>query len=443
MEPARRQTAPARGRSAPAAQPRSAGIAEIARGIAERVLYASLRGSPADRELSRILRTWRSLGPADLRFVSRLVFALFRWWGWTRPFRDKSLHRVLFLSYWLDGGPSHPALAAWGPAKELQPLPATATLDAKAEAFRRLTRERPSAASLVPEWFGGMTDGPVPELIQSFAGTPALWVRSRDEDAQPLLGELRAAGVESTPHPAVAQAIRVRSDASLYDLEAFQQGRFEVQDLASQVVGLVCAPAPGGRWWDACAGFGGKTLHLGSLMRGKGTVVATDLRGYKLEEVRRRARRAGLSNISAREWDGRGAPAKSGSFDGVLVDAPCSGTGTWRRNPDARWRTKPSDVDELAVIQAGLLRQCAAGVKPGGLLVYAVCSLLRKETTDIVDAFLSERRESFVLDPAPHPLSGEPTDGRVWVWPQSSEGDGMFVARMRRAATTAPTEPRA
>lgn len=417
--------------------PASAGhgaFADVAREIVEGVLDSALAGAPADRELARRLRAGRAVTPEEARFVSRLAFAVFRWWGWTRPLREESLPRLLFFSYWLDGGPAHPALEAWRPREGVEPLAAEAGLAARARAFTRATGKPADPGDLVPTWFRDMVDGPAGPLVESFQGQAPLWIRARAADAAPLVDELHAAGVEAEPHATLAGAIRVRSDVSLYELPAFRAGRFEVQDLASQAVGAVCAPRPRERWWDACAGFGGKTLLLASLLAGKGTVVATDVRAHKLDETRRRARRAGLFNISARAWEGKGVPAKAASFDGVLVDAPCSGTGTWRRNPDARWSTSPDDVSELAGIQARLLRTCAAGVKPGGVLVYAVCALTRPETTWVLEAFLLERAGEFVPEPVPHPLTGEPTDGRVWIRPERCDGDGMFIARLRRAS---------
>jgi 16S rRNA (cytosine967-C5)-methyltransferase len=122
---------------------------------------------------------------------------------------------------------------------------------------------------------------------------------------------------------------------------------------------------------------------------------------------------------------------KTASFDGVLVDAPCSALGTWRRNPDARWTLDRQAIPRLAELQAQLLRAAAAGVKPGGTLVYSVCTLTPAETTGVVRPFLAERPE-FQLDPFPHPLSGAPTDGTMLIWPQESDNDAMFVARMIR-----------
>ena len=170
----------------------------------------------------------------------------------------------------------------------------------------------------------------------------------------------------------------------------FERGDLEIQDLASQAVGLACDPDPGERWWDACAGAGGKSLHLAALMKGKGLVVATDVHEIKLKEAVRRARRSPFRNLTTKAWDGKHVAGKPGSFDGVLVDAPCSAIGTWRRNPDARWTLDREAIARLAELQGQILDAASAGVRQGGTLVYSVCTLTPAETTGVVSAFLDD-----------------------------------------------------
>src|SRR5262249_51214626 len=159
-------------------------------------------------------------------------------------------------------------------------------------------------------------------------------------------------------------------DADVHHLPAFERGALEIQDLAAQAVALGCDPDPGDRWWDVCAGAGGKALHLATLMGGKGVVVATDVNAARLKEAARRARRSPLRNVTTKLWDGRRVAGKPRSFDGVLVDAPCSAIGTWRRNPDARWTTTRDAISRLGEIQSQILDAAAPGVRPGGTLFY-------------------------------------------------------------------------
>ena len=159
--------------------------------------------------------------------------------------------------------------------------------------------------------------------------------------------------------------------------------------------------------------------------------MATDVHEAKLKETVRRARRSPFHNITTKVWDGKHVVGKTGKYDGVLIDAPCSAIGTWRRNPDARWSLDPDAVGRLAETQGHALRVGANGVRPGGTLVYSVCTLTVAETQDVVRVFLADRPD-FQLDPFPHPITGEATEGTLQIWPQESDTDAMFIARMVR-----------
>jgi 16S rRNA (cytosine967-C5)-methyltransferase len=251
-----------------------------------------------------------------------------------------------------------------------------------------------------------------------------LWLRARPGTSVTLgreLGNCRAS--DRAP-----DALRYGGTQDLFLTPAFHRGAFEIQDLASQLVGHACAPQPGETWWDACAGEGGKLLHLSDLMRNKGLLWATDRNPRRLATLRRRAARAGVFNFRPATWDGGARLPTKTKFDGVLLDAPCSGVGTWQRNPHARWTTGPEDVAELAVTQRALLEHTLPAVRPGGRLVYAVCTLTRRETTELASAFGAAHPE---LEPTP--LFGVP-DGpaSLTLWPQELEANGMFLAAWRR-----------
>jgi 16S rRNA (cytosine967-C5)-methyltransferase len=218
---------------------------------------------------------------------------------------------------------------------------------------------------------------------------------------------------------------------NLDTLPVYSEGRVEVQDLASQTVAMICAPSPGQRWWDVCAGGGGKSLHLAQLMKGKGVVTATDIQDRKLDELRRRARRGGFQNIQVKSWDGKPMRQKQATYDGVLVDAPCTCSGTWRRNPAMRWTARPGEKDEMAVIQRRILNTAVSGLKEGGVLVYATCSFFKRENEEVVEEFLAAHAD-FALEPYAHPLTGTPTPGTLQIWPWDGDCDAMFTARMRR-----------
>jgi 16S rRNA (cytosine967-C5)-methyltransferase len=223
----------------------------------------------------------------------------------------------------------------------------------------------------------------------------------------------------------------------LFKTPEFHAGEFEIQDIASQAVGLLCAPKPGETWWDACAGEGGKLLHLSDLMENKGLIWASDRAAWRLQKLKRRTARAKAFNYRAAHWDGGAKLPTKTKFDGVLVDAPCSGVGTWQRNPQARWATTVEDVKELAEVQKRLLAHVGPSVKPGGKLIYSVCTLTRAETSEVVDHFNQTQAEFQPLTLLPGALGTQasrvPTNAAtLTLWPQDLGGNGMFVAVWRR-----------
>jgi len=230
--------------------------------------------------------------------------------------------------------------------------------------------------------------------------------------------------------PNFPSALIYRGLTDLFRSAQFHAGQFELQDLGSQIVGHVCAPQPNETWWDACAGEGGKTLHLSDLMQNKGLIWASDRADWRLKSLKRRAGRAKVFNYRSASWNGGPKLPTKTKFDGVLIDAPCTGVGTWQRNPHARWTTEAADALELRRLQVQLVRNSAAAVKPGGRLIYAVCSLTRAETTDVTTE-LTKLLEGFAVLPLRHPLNGD-TAPEIWLWPQEYGGNGMFIAAWRK-----------
>ena len=292
------------------------------------------------------------------------------------------------------------------------------------------------ARDLLPRYATREMDCPQPftELVKWLQRRPPVWLRVQRTAPDAVLRRLRAADLDPTQHEVMRNAISLTAPkVNLRTLGPFKNGLFEVQDLGSQVIGLVCGAKPGQRWWDACAGAGGKAMQLADLMGSKGSITATDMRTYKLDDLRKRAKRAHYSNIRCREWKGGAPPGSKGGFDGVLVDAPCSCSGTWRRNPDGRWTTSREDMLEQAELQLRLLSSAARGVRPNGVLVYATCSMFRRENMGVVEAFLADA-PGFALDPFANPMTGEPTNGTLQIWPWDGDSDSMFVARFRRTS---------
>ncbi len=253
-----------------------------------------------------------------------------------------------------------------------------------------------------------------------------------------LVRRLRAHGVEAGAGAWSPLAVRLRGASSPARLAEFREGLCQVQGEASQMVGFLVGPEPGMRVLDVCAAPGGKTTHLAELMEGRGEVVACDVSGRGLEKLADNARRLGLDCIRTQVRDaGRGLPGEPASFDRVLVDAPCSGLGTLRAHPEIRWRREPRDLQRLAALQADILERAASRVAPGGLLVYATCTLSRPENEEVVEGFLERHRDFAVEDAAGH----LPAAGRTMVaepyflaLPHRHDTEGFFAARLRRRA---------
>ena len=411
--------------------------------------------------IAAAFRANRQLGSGDRRLISEAVYGLVRW--------ERRLEAVVDELLTVVQGRGMPEPLSPAARQELKlivyelrnGLPVDA---AKAEARRILRRdvdlakaaaddaglgksaglERQALRLSYPTW---MMDRLVTDLGEADALALAgamnerapLTVRCNGVKAsrEELVARLAEEGVVARPTELSPTGLLFETRVNAFGLSAFRDGLFEVMDEGSQLVAEAVAPPPRGRVVDACAGAGGKTLALAALLDGQGRLLALDSNGKKLEELRRRARRAGLSNVTAREVRGVELPAeaKRGAWDRVLVDAPCSGLGTLRRNPEARWRLTPKTVDGFPAQQLSLMVTYAPLVAPGGRLIYATCTLLRRENEEVVERFLAERRD-FV----PMPLKeiwGKERAGRLGdgtylkVYPHSHATDGFFAAVLR------------
>jgi 16S rRNA (cytosine967-C5)-methyltransferase len=418
----------------------------------ERVVVAERR--PADQFFAACCRMHHEWGARDRRLFGDVLFAYFRWRGWLAGLPPA---RALALAGWLDGL-QHPALRELVAQAGLT-LPAATpdTLAGKAQALSGLLGDPQDVAALLPDWTRSLlaTAGATSQQhLDAFQRRPPVWLRIAPEQVPAVLEFFNQPGPRATAHPRVPGAVAVTPPANLQGLRAATAVAAIVQDLASQCVGRLCAPQPGERWWDVCAGAGGKTLHLAALMQNRGTLLATDVRAGALRELERRATEVGVTMVRTHritdEGRGTGGECRGArdagrgtrdtrpetrderTFDGVLVDAPCSGIGTWNRNPDMRWRTDAAEVAVKAAIQSELLGRAAQSVRPGGILVFAVCTVTAAETTDVTDAF-SRAHPEFQLEAGAHPLTGETQDGAFWIWPWDGPCDGMFIARWRRA----------
>lgn len=213
--------------------------------------------------------------------------------------------------------------------------------------------------------------------------------------------ELKKQEIESTRTSTSPYGLQITKRINVFSLKSFQDGYFEVQDEGSQILPLLIDPKPTAKVLDACAGAGGKTLGFAALMKNRGEIFASDTNGYRLRELKKRARRAGAFNVRPLEVAGIEDLADKFHeyFDVVFVDAPCSGLGTIRRNPGMKWTVTEETVNEVSQKQSEILRLCAPLVKPGGRLVYATCTILRQENEDVVNKFVETNTGFSFINP--------------------------------------------
>lgn len=403
--------------------------------------------------IARSFRGARELRSVERRFVGEAVYGLIRWRR-RLAFAIGSEHASPLAMYlvWLarqyaDDGSIDPQIETELRVAGIDPA-RLADVEARLAAIGD-DAERIAVAESYPTWLvarivAGRGRDDAAKLLAAMNARAPLTARAnrlkntREELARRLEDD---EGIACRPSPLAPDGLELLTHVNAYGLAAFKEGRFELQDAGSQAIAELTAPPPRGLVVDACAGAGGKTLALGALLHNRGRLTAFDVADDKLEELRLRARRAGLTNVRALAVDPEIPSSEElalrGRADRVLCDVPCSGLGTLRRNPEARWRLSPSDLDELPALQRALVERYAPLVAPGGRLVYATCTVDAAENDAVVDGFLAAHPE-FVSVPAKEILgrarAAELGDGvRLRLVPHVHGSDGFFAAVLRRS----------
>ncbi len=396
---------------------------------------------PADAVVSRFFREHRALGPRERATLAETVYAVLR---------RKRLYEQLALT---GSGAQPRRLAILGFAGARDFL-AAALSPAERDWLAACERVRPDELlepqrHNLPDWLAELLRQQVGDafwpLVQGLNEPAPLDLRVNILQARraAIQQELAAAGIRAEPTPYSPWGLRVQGKPALNRLDAYTRGAIEVQDEGSQLLALLLDAHRGEMVVDFCAGAGGKTLALGAAMRSTGRLYAFDTSAHRLEALKPRLARSGLSNVHpvaiAHERDER-IKRLAGKIDRVLVDAPCSGLGTLRRNPDLKWRQGPQDVQELAAKQAAILASAARLLKPGGRLVYATCSILRQENEDIAAAFGAAHADFEPLEAAPLLdalkvpeaatlcSGGAQSTQYLRLWPHRHHTDGFFAA---------------
>ncbi|WP_234051181.1 MULTISPECIES: RsmB/NOP family class I SAM-dependent RNA methyltransferase [unclassified Xanthobacter] len=416
---------------------------------------------PADAVVSAWFRAHRYIGDADRGAISDLLYALLRhharlgWWLARHGRPDVARNRLLaWLA--LDGGMTVKQVQGLFTGEKFAP----AVLTDHERALLIKLQGSPLTHSAMPDevrfecppWAleplrRRFQDTLAHEMAALLTPAPLdLRVNPIKSTRQDMLRALQDLGLRAEASAMAPYGIRVHERRSLAGLPMLKSGEVEIQDEGSQLVAMLVDARPGERVVDFCAGAGGKTLAIAAQMANKGHVIACDVLEGRLKRAAERFRRAGLHNIETRplasETD-RWVKRHKGMFDRVLVDAPCSGTGTWRRNPDARWRELGAGLENLLPLQARILASAARLVKPGGRLVYATCSMLPEENEAQVAAFLAAFPAFHVVplcEAAPQ-LTCSAHPDYLSLTPARHDTDGFFAAVMQREAAPAAPPP--
>jgi 16S rRNA (cytosine967-C5)-methyltransferase len=414
---------------------------------------------PADGLASDYFRARRFIGSKDRAAISAMLYAILRrqarldWWvsqkaeGRDQGSESLNLPRERLLAFLILAEKKSPKdIDALFSGKKFSPASLT---DDERKFLKKLeghTLEHPK----MPEDVIAECPGWASELLHRRFGKnflremqaltrPApldLRINSLKTTREKVLAELKKAGIKAEPCKLSPLGVRVEERPSLRVLPMLKTGSADIQDEGSQLVAALVDARPGQRVMDFCAGAGGKTLAIAAQMQNKGRIVACDVLEKRLKRSTERFRLAGLHNIDVRPLKNENDPwvkRHRDGFDRVLVDAPCSGTGTWRRNPDQRWRQLGPGLETLVPLQASILASAARLVKPGGRLVYATCSLLPQENENQVETFLAAHKDFCLINyseilkgitPCPDPY--------LMLTPAQHETDGFFGAVMGR-----------
>jgi 16S rRNA (cytosine967-C5)-methyltransferase len=402
---------------------------------------------PADAVANHFFRSRRFIGGGDRRQVSSLVWGVLRvrrhlgWW--LNHFDAPETPRLLLALQAIFTGMTPYKIALAFTSGRYGPPPLTPEEMAILDKFASRTLEHPNMPEPVqheiPDWILPKLRaqfGPALEAEMTALNGPAtldLRINALKTTREAAILALAREGLSAQPTPFSPWGLRLAGRQSITQGKSFQDGLVEIQDEGSQLIALLVDAKPGMRVVDFCAGAGGKTLAIAMTMENKGHIVACDVSVPRLDGAIKRLRRAGVHNVESHllapgdKWVKR----QEQKFDRVLVDAPCTGTGTWRRNPDARLRLSEEDLKELTAKQAAILDHAQKLTKPGGKLIYATCSLLNDENEAQVEAFLA-RYPTFRQVPVavPEALHGL----HLRLSPRLHNTDGFFAAVLERLA---------
>jgi 16S rRNA (cytosine967-C5)-methyltransferase len=365
--------------------------------LVEAIVYALqqifIEGRQADKVIEYVLKSNKKWGSRDRGFIAENTYEIVRWWRLLKFVTHLSDTKVdeatqfwhLFAAWRVLQGDKLPDWQEFAKVNSKQVL---ARFD-EAQQIRKVKES-------IPDWLDALGEQELgdewnAELQAMNKQAPVvLRTNTLKTNQSELRKKFHDIGIETDTLPTVNDALVLQKRANVFSTEAFKSGLFEVQDAGSQLIAPFLEVQPGMRVIDACAGAGGKTLHLATLMENKGRIIAMDVEAYKLQELQRRARRNGIGNVETKLIEAKTIKRLKESADRLLLDVPCSGLGVLRRNPDAKWKLKPEFLENIRKTQNEIITNYSKMLKHGGKMVYATCSILPSESEAQVERFLNQ-----------------------------------------------------
>ncbi len=390
-------------------------------GIIDTLSQVFFEGKYADKELERVLKSNRAWGARDRAFIAETVYDLVRWKRLVEGSMSKPLTKDTlweFVGTWfIMNMAEEQHLPNWDEFRHLNPK----------EIIKRhhQSAKNLAVAQSFPDWLYALGEKELGaqwvkevEALNQQAPT-VIRVNTLKIDRKSLQKELKENRIKTHVLSKFQDALELDEKMNIFRTDAFQNGYFEIQDAGSQLIAPFLRVEAGQRVVDACAGAGGKTLHLASLMKNKGQIIAMDVHEWKLKELKKRAKRNNVQNVQTKVIEAKTIKRMEESCDRLLIDAPCSGLGVLKRNPDAKWKLQPEFIENIKNEQAKILDSYSKMVKKGGMMVYATCSILPSENQEQVEKFLANHPEYTLIQDKQY-------------LPSEYGYDGFYMALMER-----------
>ncbi len=385
---------------------------------------------PLDKYLQSYFKRFAFLGSKDRKLIANALFSYYRWYGWLSLLKKPILFQLL-CGYVLDGHKETKTVFYW---KKALSFPEEIDELVKQEQSFPL-KQKNIISYFVPnvkeeDLFPLAAQESLPDNFIFLQKRPPIWLRSKRDKIEQTIRFFKEQDIAFTQSPILPYSFALKENINLSACSLYQNGTLEVQDISSQIVGEIIDIQETDTLWDMCCGSGGKSLHLAELSNGKAKIYATDIRKASLQNYRKRLAKQEYTNINIQCLMAGETPNFSTVPNKILIDVPCSCSGTWRRTPDLRFRFRGVD-EAILQTQQDLLNQAAKVIPVGGHLFYVTCSFLPNENENQLDVFLSQH-SNFSYDSYINPITKQEEQGSCAIAPPASDGNWIFIAKLKR-----------